>query len=299
MLYDVSLTIAYAYDSPAVAGRHLVRLLPADLPGEQRLVAGHLDIQPPPAERHDRTDFFGNATTEFSFREPHKDFSLRLLARVDRSQKAEQNGGSTLLSHLSAEISSHRSLSADAPAHFIASSRQAETNADMAAYARSAADSGMTAHQAMIAVGQALHRDMKYDPKATTVETPAAVAFAARHGVCQDFSHIMIACLRSLGIPAGYVSGFLRTIPPPGKSRLEGADAMHAWVRAWCGRERGWAEYDPTNAIPAGSDHIVVARGRDYFDVAPVKGILRATGGQHSKQAVDVVPLDPAAASGH
>ena len=103
---------------------------------------------------------------------------------------------------------------------------------------------------------------------------------------------MMIACLRGVGIPAGYVSGFLRTDPPPGQPRLEGADAMHAWVRAWCGWETGWIEYDPTNAVVAGTDHILVARGRDYGDVAPVKGVLRIAGEQTSEQAVDVVPVD-------
>jgi transglutaminase-like putative cysteine protease len=104
----------------------------------------------------------------------------------------------------------------------------------------------------------------------------------------------MIACLRGIGIPAGYVSGFLRTTPPPGQPRLEGADAMHAWVRAWCGMETGWVEVDPTNALMVANDHIVIARGRDYADVAPVKGVLRTAGSQTTEQAVDVVALDPA-----
>jgi transglutaminase-like putative cysteine protease len=101
----------------------------------------------------------------------------------------------------------------------------------------------------------------------------------------------MIACLRGVGVPAGYVSGFLRTNPPPGKPRLEGADAMHAWVRAWCGWESGWVEYDPTNALVVGADHVEIARGRDYGDVAPVVGVLRSAGSQTTEQAVDVLPV--------
>jgi transglutaminase-like putative cysteine protease len=122
------------------------------------------------------------------------------------------------------------------------------------------------------------------------VDTPATEAFAKQRGVCQDFSHIMIACLRGIGIPAGYVSGFLRTLPPPGKPKLEGADAMHAWVHAWCGDAAGWVEFDPTNDCFVGADHIVVARGRDYSDVAPIKGAMRIAGDQKSRQAVDVIP---------
>jgi transglutaminase-like putative cysteine protease len=105
-------------------------------------------------------------------------------------------------------------------------------------------------------------------------------------------SHIMIGVLRSLGIPAGYVSGFLRTSPPPGRPRLEGADAMHAWVRAWCGPQAGWLDYDPTNDCVAGPNHIEVAQGRDYADVSPVKGMLRVAGAQTSRQSVDVIPRE-------
>ena len=117
-------------------------------------------------------------------------------------------------------------------------------------------------------------------------------AFTDGRGVCQDFSHIMIGALRSLSIPAGYVSGLIRTIPPKGRPRLEGADAMHAWVMAWCGAEAGWVELDPTNDVLAGQDHILVARGRDYADVAPVKGIMRIAGAQRGGHSVDVIPLD-------
>lgn len=140
-------------------------------------------------------------------------------------------------------------------------------------------------------VNTALHRLMTYDPEATEVDTPLAEAFRLRRGVCQDYAHIMIAALREIGIPAGYVSGLLRTEPPPGQPRLEGADAMHAWIMAWCGADLGWVEFDPTNDLRVGTDHIVVARGRDYSDVAPVKGVLWTSGPQTTRQTVDVIPL--------
>jgi transglutaminase-like putative cysteine protease len=142
-----------------------------------------------------------------------------------------------------------------------------------------------------LTLGEALHEELRFDADATTVDTPVEEAFTARHGVCQDFAHIMIGCLREVGIPAAYVSGFLRTEPPPGCERLEGADAMHAWVRAWCGPTLGWVEYDPTNGVTVANDHIVVAHGRDYSDVAPVRGVLRTAGAQQSAQYVDVIPL--------
>ena len=126
--------------------------------------------------------------------------------------------------------------------------------------------------------------------QATVVATRRR-AFKLKRGVCQDFSHVMIAGLRGLGVPAGYVSGFLRTIPPPGKERLEGADAMHAWVRAWCGREAGWLEFDPTNGMRAGDDHITVGYGRDYSTSRRSSASSRSPGGQKTEQSVDVVPV--------
>jgi transglutaminase-like putative cysteine protease len=132
--------------------------------------------------------------------------------------------------------------------------------------------------------------DFKYDPKATAVSTPLSDAFDKRGGVCQDFAHIMIAGLRGLGLPAVYVSGYIRTLPPPGKPRLVGADASHAWVSLWCGDMFGWLDFDPTNAVLAGNDHIVIARGRDYADVSPIDGVILASGNQELSVSVDVAP---------
>ena len=119
-----------------------------------------------------------------------------------------------------------------------------------------------------------IRNDFKYDSKATVISTPLTEVFEKRHGVCQDFAHVMIAGLRGLGLPAAYVSGYLRTIPPPGKPRLQGADATHAWVSVWCGGDLGWVGFDPTNDIMIANDHIVLAIGRDFSDVSPVDGII-------------------------
>jgi transglutaminase-like putative cysteine protease len=292
MIYDIGLTIAYEYDRPAVAGRHILRLLPADLPGVQRRITGLLTILPEPAERRPLIDFFGNSGVEVAFRAEHDEILFRVTARVERWAEAPALDISPSLPGLAAEITDYRGLDSEAPHHFLGPSPRVAPSPEMTLYARDAIVPGMTTLDAVRALGLALHRDMKFDPDATTVDTPPAEAFARRHGVCQDFAQVMIACLRGAGIPAGYVSGFLRTNPPPGKARLEGADAMHAWVRAWCGGQTGWVEFDPTNAIAAGTDHIVVARGRDYGDVAPVKGVLRIAGEQTTEHAVDVIPVD-------
>ncbi len=291
MLYDITLRMSYAYERPANAGRHLLHLMPLNLPGEQRVLAGHLGAKPAPGERLDRTDFFGNAETELFYRSAHTSIDFTVKARVSRTGAAPGLDISPPLPRLREEIAAQRSLAAGGPVHFLADSPRIRRSGPMTAYAAEVLAPGMSTCAAVKALGERIHRDFAYDGEATDVDTPPQAAFEQRRGVCQDFAQVMIACLRGIGVPAGYVSGFLRTIPPPGKPRLEGADAMHAWVRAWCGDELGWVEYDPTNALVVGADHIVVARGRDYGDVAPVKGVMRVAGGQELSQAVDVVPL--------
>lgn len=292
MRYEVRLKTIHDYDQPAKGGRHLVRLMPAELPGLQRLVAGTLDIWPRAAERSDRSDFFGNSTTQLVFAEAHDTIEFSVRARVERSPASASLDISPPLARIGAEIAASRSLGPTSPHHFLGVSPRVTRDAAVAGYARALVQPAMSVIEAASLINRSLHRDMRYDAEATTVETPLAEAFEARHGVCQDFSHIMIACLRELGVPAGYVSGFLRTEPPAGGKRLEGADAMHAWVMAWCGMEAGWVEFDPTNAMRVGVDHIVVARGRDYSDVAPVRGVLWTSGAQATRQEVDVIPLD-------
>ena len=291
MLYDIGLTITYSYAPTSGPGRHLLRLMPATLPGRQRLVAGRLAVEPRPAEERRWTDFWGNAVTEVAFAGGHAQERFRLSARVEVTAAPPALDLSAPLARLGAELAAQRSLGPAAPHHFLGPSDRVRPWAGATDYARALLGPGMTTLAIVQAVGQALHRDMRFDAQATTVDTDPAEAFARRHGVCQDFSQIMIACLRGLGIPAGYVSGFLRTTPPPGRARLAGADAMHAWVRAWCGVETGWVDYDPTNAVMPGADHIVVAQGRDYADVAPVRGILRLAAAAVTTQAVDVLPL--------
>ncbi len=291
MLYDISLRIAYAYDNPADSSRHIVRLSPADLPGEQRQVAGALNVDPKPAEWRVHTDFFGNNSVELAYFDAHKKIKFSVQSRVERLEVSQKFDAAPTLSQLTHEISANRSLDAWAPHHFVGPTPRVPIDGATTHYARNQLGASFSVKDAVTAIGEGLHRDFQYDPEATTVETPMLDAFHGRSGVCQDFSHVMIACLRGIGIPAGYVSGFLRTTPPLGKKRLEGADAMHAWVRIWCGSQIGWVEYDPTNATFTGSDHVIIARGRDYADVAPIKGVLRSHGKHTSTQKVDVIPV--------
>jgi transglutaminase-like putative cysteine protease len=283
--------MGYIYDTPASGARHIMRLMPLSLPDRQRLVAGSIKVSPTPDEQANFVDFFQHPATAFMVRAPHEKLDIRMQARVQVESHSIAADFSPLLTRLPDEVAGVRSLKPDAPHHFLGNSpRLTETRA-ISDYAKHALEPSRTVLQIANALCARIHKDFTYDSDATSVDTTPLEAFQLKRGVCQDFSHVMILALRSLGIPAGYVSGFLRTIPPPGKERLEGADAMHAWVRVWCGTTLGWVELDPTNNIPAGSDHIVVAYGRDYSDVAPVIGVLKSYGSQRSVQAVDVIPL--------
>lgn len=291
MLYDIGLRIVYDYESPAIGGRHVLMLTPAQLGADQRVIASQLQIDPPTDEYTHRRDFFGNDVVEIAFRKAHAHIAFSMQCRVDRAPTGAPLDVSPTLSTLAHEISALHDLGPNSPHHFLSNSPRVRVTAPMTTFAAANTTPVMSVFQIVTTVASALHKAMRFDAKATTVDTAPEEAFERRHGVCQDFSHILIACLRGLGIPAGYVSGFLRTIPPPGKARLEGADAMHAWVRAWCGAELGWVDIDPTNDLLVGPDHIVIAYGRDYSDVAPIKGVLRTAGAQTTHQAVDVRPV--------
>ncbi len=287
--YDIKLTLHYDYTGAVGRGRHQIRVTPLTLPGIQRVVASSLSFAPEPTERSDFVDFFGNGVASISYRNPHDALDVRMSARVNVSRPEPKFDVSPTIAGLRAELAAVRSMAPEAPHHFLGPTDYAGIETAITEYA------GLAAAGSAIAVAgdlcNRIHADFTYDGEATTVRTRATDSFALKRGVCQDFSHVMIAGLRGIGIPAGYVSGFLRTIPPPGKVRLEGADAMHAWVRVWCGREAGWQEFDPTNRMRAGNDHIVVGYGRDYGDVAPIVGVLKSTGGQEGEQSVDVIPL--------
>jgi len=291
MLYDIRLRLHYEYEAAAGGSRHHLHVSPQTIPGVQRVIASSLSFSPTPTERFDFVDFFGNAVTSIALRRSYDALDMRMSARISVSRPEPGLDVSPVLANLADEIASIRSLAPDAPHHFLAPSDFVGIEPAITAYARETLSGGASVTSVAHELCRRIYRDFTYDGDATTVATRAADAFALRRGVCQDYSHVMIAGLRGLGIPAGYVSGFLRTIPPPGKERLEGADAMHAWVRVWCGREAGWQEFDPTNDMRASTDHIVVGYGRDYADVAPIVGILKTTGDHTGEQAVDVIPV--------
>ena len=288
MIYDIRLTITHRYDQPAANSRHLIRVLPKTIPGRQRVTTHTLKIYPDPSTLSTRADFFGTSATSCAHMASHSEMAIQLNSRVEMSADSLWQDRSESITKVCAQWQDSTDLGAGSPVHFLGPTFRLSPVAAITSFALVTCDPAQSAAQNVIRIGQALHDMMIFDGQATTVDTNAAEAFAMKRGVCQDFSHIMILALQALGIPAAYVSGYLRTLPPAGGVKLAGADAMHAWVRAWCGAAQGWIEYDPTNATLAGSDHIVVGYGRDYFDVAPVSGHLRPSGGQTNTQAGDV-----------
>lgn len=291
MQYQLRLVISYVFDRPTGAGRQQLRIQPAEMPGLQSLLSTETTITPDPSERREFTDFFGTNVLEVVMAAGLTKCEIAMTARVVRHPLRVELDISPPMSRLPAELAQVTGIGATSPHHFLTVSPRIGPDAAIAAYAASAVAKSETARAAIEDFGRAICNDLKFDSKATDVDTTPSEAFALKRGVCQDFAQIMICGLRSLGIPAAYVAGFLRTLPPPGKPRLEGADAMHAWVRAWAGTEAGWVDYDPTNACFADTDHIAVGQGRDYGDVAPVTGALRMDGGQKGSHAVDLIEI--------
>jgi transglutaminase-like putative cysteine protease len=285
MIYDIRLVTLSTYENDVPFARHVLRLAPSDRPG-QRVLSFALEVEPNSSDLQPGRDFFGNEATSVACSEPHRRFIARATAQVEVFAPAEPEGQSPPWENVAADALGLNDLSPDAPAHFLYPSRMVGVPNTIRDYALESFPAGRPIRDAVIEFSTRLHADITYDGDATTVSTLPEEAFGFRRGVCQDFAHIMISGLRSLGLPAAYVSGFIRTLPPPGEARREGADSMHAWVMAWCGSRHGWFAVDPTNALVVGDEHVVVAVGRDYADVAPLDGVIVTTGAQ---RAVDVV----------
>lgn len=291
MKYEISIKLVYQYQFPVSNGRQLIRIAPQNILGIQTVESCEIGMLPVPNERSERLDFFGNTAIDIAYWDEIDRFELNMSAEIERNEQTAPNDLSGFLNDLSSSLSDFKSLDENSPHHFLAVSPRIPFVQDIASYANSFVSENMSLFEVVQAINEGIHRDMLFDTTATDVDTPIEDAFGRRQGVCQDFSHIMIACLRSLRIPAAYVSGFLRTIPPEGQKRLEGGDAMHAWVRVWLGPKMGWIEFDPTNNLIVNSDHIVIGYGRDYSDISPIKGVLRSTGAHSSSQSVDVKPF--------
>jgi transglutaminase-like putative cysteine protease len=294
MIYDVRQVTSYTYASKVGYADHVLRLTPVDRLG-QRVQAVSLDVEPTPSGRRESKDFFGNRLTSVELDQPHDELTIKVAARVVvEPVEIPETGTTPPWESVRSEVFGSTDISPASPVHFLFPSRQVSLDPEIRDYVRESFPAGRPILDGAIEVMKRIKDDFVYEIGATNASTTPPMSFALRRGVCQDFAHIMISGLRGIGLPAAYISGYLRTAPRKDAVRLEGADAMHAWMAVWCGHEHGWFGLDPTNAILAGEDHVVVAIGRDYSDVAPIDGVVFASGGQQLKVAVSVKPVDPA-----
>jgi len=283
--YVITHITTYTYTEPVSLCQNVARLIPRDC-GSQTCDRTELAISPEPAVIDQTVDHFGNPVTYFSIQEPHRELRIEATHRVSLSGRASPDAAQTTAwDALGGALRADRSDSGLLAAQFRFDSRYVQSAADYADYARPSFAPGRPVLEAAFDLTRRIFTDFAYDPRATTVTTPTRDVFRTRRGVCQDFAHLQLSCLRSLGVPARYVSGYLSTVPAPGAARLVGADASHAWVSIYCG-DAGWIDLDPTNNQTLSDRHIVLAWGRDYDDVSPVKGVILG-GGQH-KVAVSV-----------
>jgi transglutaminase-like putative cysteine protease len=289
VIYDIRHVTSYAYESPVSFARCSLRLEPRTGDGQQ-LVSHSVDIRPKPADRTARRDFFGTLTESILIETAHRNLRIDSRSRVSVSRQAPGRAAPSPAWESVRDVAFEAtSLGPASPIGYVFASPLVPVQRPVTAYAALSFPPGTGILDGAVDLMHRIRTEFKYDPKATVISTPLKEVFEKRHGVCQDFAHVMIAGLRGLGLPAAYVSGYLRTIPPPGRPRLQGADATHAWASLWCGAEIGWVGFDPTNDILVENDHIELAVGRDFSDVSPVDGIIVGSRRQKLTVAVDVL----------
>lgn len=271
MKYRVSHTTTYESSLPVMMGYHLAHLTPRDTPG-QRVRSHDLTIVPEPSDRASHVDSFGNRFTYFCIEAPHELFEVTARSEVEVISRRRFTDPT-----ISWEQSAQRAASDPLLADFVVFSDHVRHDDRIERYARRSFTEGRPLLEAVGDLNERIFRDFVYDPGWTTVSTPVEQVFDSRRGVCQDFAHLLLTCVRSLGVPARYVSGYLENRPPDGDPTLEGADASHAWVSVMSA-DGIWIDLDPTNGLAEPSSHITVAWGRDYSDVAPLRGVVTSPG---------------------
>ena len=286
----------YDYTPGVKTAQHMGHLKPAhDV--RQRLLSHAITVEPAPARQSEWTDVYGNTRTFFSLQVAHA--QLKVVAEsVVETAAAPAPGDSLPWEDVRERMRYHRTAQYDPASEFVFASPYVPRDEQFADYARASFTPGRPVLEAATDLMQRIHADFEYVTEATDVGTPALEALQLRQGVCQDFAHVMLGCLRSLGLPARYVSGYLLTEPPPGQPRLVGSDASHAWVSVYLPAEAGageWAELDPTNSRAPGEDYVRLATGRDYSDVSPMRGVIHGGSNHVLGVAVTVTPLESGA----
>jgi len=285
----------YDYAPPVKTAQHMAHLKPVD-DARQRLLQHRLLVEPEPARRSEARDVYGNTRAFFSLQGTHARLKVVAQSVVETAADAAP-AQSMPWEAVRERMRYHRHAHYDPATEFAFASPYVPRHEEFAAYARSSFAPGRPVLEAAQDLMHRIHVEFAYESQATDASTPALEALALRKGVCQDFAHVMLGCLRSLGLPARYVSGYLLTQPPPGQSRLVGSDASHAWVSVYLPAQTGpgcWAELDPTNDRAPGEDYVRLATGRDFSDVSPVRGVIHGGANHTLRVAVTVTPMEAA-----
>ncbi len=299
MIYRISHRTTYKYKYPVSVGDHVACLKPRSF-SRNKLMRYELCIYPTPSVITERVDYFGNRLCFFTVDDPHEELIVEAKSEVIVDRGNESAGTQNALAWEESTTSlADEQTEVGLEAHqFQFESPRIQSRPEYRSYALESFLPGRPLPEALLDLTQRVYRDFTFDSKVTTVRTPTEDVFKKRRGVCQDFAHVQIACLRSINIAARYVSGYLRTYPPPGRPRLIGADASHAWVSAYA-KDLGWLDMDPTNNVAPTDGHVTLAWGRDYSDVSPLRGLILGGGGHSLKVAVDMEPVDEALVQAH
>lgn len=284
-------TTHYAYSQPVGHSSQVAHLCPRELPG-QRCLAHTLRVEPAPSYLREDKDYFGNPITRFDISTPHVELEVHASSEVELERETGELPDSPPWEALRARFAEPCWGMTDESqaSEFLFPSPYIPSLPALREFCAADFPPGRPVLEACSALMARIHAEFSFDPAATHVATPLLDVLEMRSGVCQDFAHLMIASLRSQGLPARYQSGYLLTEPPPGQARLEGADATHAWVAVFV-PGLGWIEFDPTNAVRPGNGHITVAWGRDFGDVSPLRGVILSGGEHEVSVAVTVRPV--------
>ena len=282
----------YEYDQPVGESHQLLRLIPRDM-AWQRTLSQRIEISPEPTRQAGFVDAFGNRVRTIDFETDHNALKIRAEAWVELTPR-EQPPQAILpwqdtARALDYVAGKHYDADLLDASRFLFESRHVRVKREFAAYAADCFGPNDSLLSGTTRLMARVFEEFTFDPEATTVSTPVTEVFEKKRGVCQDYAHFMISCLRSIGLPARYMSGYLLTRPPPGKPRLIGADATHAWLAVYCPCA-GWIEFDPTNNVQPTLEHIVLGWGRDFADVSPLRGVLIGGGSHDPEIEVTVVP---------
>jgi len=294
MVFQLSHTTSYKYGNGVTFCHNIATLKPRDFIG-QTILSYELEISPKPTEISERVDFFGNTITRFSIQQYHKELKVIAKSKVLRDYTLAPDiqksavGMSITLEEAKAELKSITPEILEVKQFVLESILIAKISKNIREYALVSFKPDRPIFEAASELMHRIFTDFEFNPNATNVATPIFEVMDKKKGVCQDFAQIAIACIRSIGLPARYVSGYIETLPPPGKEKLIGTDASHAWFSLYIPKF-GWVDFDPTNDQIPKNQHIIVAYGRDYYDVPPLKGVIYSSGENKMKVAVDIRP---------